>query len=100
MTIREALRRRWEAMILGGVMVPMWLYSAPLNNTFRVGAIGLADIAVLVLFIAGFKCPRCHAGFWNACREVLYGMASCACTHCGVSVDERHRPGTGVKLER
>ena len=100
MTIREALRRRWEAMILGGVMIPLWLYSAPVNHAFRMGAIGLADIAVLAFFIAGFKCPRCHAGFWTACREVLYGMTPCACAHCGVSVDEQYRAKSSAKLER
>ena len=60
MANRERLKLKSRLMIFGLIIIPalsvLWLHSStPLNHTFRVTAILLAYMAVLLLYVAGFK---------------------------------------------
>jgi hypothetical protein len=67
----------------------LWLsYSTPLNHTFRVSVVTFAFIVNLLLFLARFKCPSCHANVSAASRQVLYESGPCACPHCGIDLNQ------------
>jgi hypothetical protein len=93
MTIREHLKVRYRLMVVGVMTIPalsvLWLHSStPLNHTFRVTVIGLAEIAVMLLFIFTFTCSNCRANISKISRQVLFGSGGCSCPHCGGDLDQ------------
>jgi hypothetical protein len=93
MTIRGHLKYRYRLMIGGVMMIPalglLWLHSStPLNHTFRVNAIGIAEIAVMLLFLATFRCANCHKTLSAVSRQVLFDPGFCSCPHCGIKLDQ------------
>jgi hypothetical protein len=93
MTIRERFKLRYRLMVAGVMTIPalsiLWLHSStPLNHTFRVTAIGVAEIAVMLLFLLRFKCPNCHAGLTAVSRQILFQSGLNNCPHCGVNLDQ------------
>jgi hypothetical protein len=101
MTIRERLKLKYRLMVFGVMIIPavsvLWLHSStPLNHTFRVTVILFADIAVLLLFIASFKCPSCRAGLLKSSRQVLFEAGCCCtCPHCGTNLDQSYERHVG-----
>jgi uncharacterized membrane protein len=92
MTIREHLRVRYRLMGWGVMTIPalglLWLHSStPLNHTFRVTAIGVTEIAVMLLYLLSFKCPNCHASLTAVSRQILFRSGISNCPHCGVNLD-------------
>jgi hypothetical protein len=93
MTIREHLKLRYRLMVWGVMTIPalslLWLHSSTLlNHTFRVTAIGVAEVAVMLLFLLSFKCPNCHAGLTAVSRQILFKSGLGNCPHCGVNLDQ------------
>ena len=77
MTIREHLKVRYRLMGWGVMTIPalgfFWLHSStPLNHKFRVTAIGMAEIAVMLLYLLSFKCPNCQASLTAVSRQILF----------------------------
>lgn len=93
MTIRDHLKHRYRLMIGGVVMTPvlglLWLHSSsPPNHTFRSSAIAIVEIAVVLLFSAGFRCSNCHKNLSAVSRQVLFSRGFCRCPHCGIHLDQ------------
>jgi predicted RNA-binding Zn-ribbon protein involved in translation (DUF1610 family) len=93
MTIREHLKFRYRLMGWGVMTIPafglLWLHSSTaLNHTFRVTAICVAEIAVMLVYLLGFKCPNCRASLRAVSRQILFQSVSSNCPHCGVDLDQ------------
>ena len=92
MTIRERLKFRYRLMVAGVLMIPasgsLWLHSStPLDHTFRIAVIAGADIAVMFLFMATFRCPTCRNSLSAVSREILFESDVRDCPRCGTHFD-------------
>jgi hypothetical protein len=93
MTIRGQMKYRYRLMICGVMMIPalglLWLHSStPLNHSFRVSAVGIVEIAVMLLFLITFRCPNCHRTLSAVSRQVLFDPGFPSCPHCGIHLDQ------------
>jgi hypothetical protein len=93
MTIRDHLKYRYRLMIWGVMMTPvlglLWLHSStPLNHTFRSSTIAIVEIAVMLLFLATFRCSNCHKNLSAVSRQLLFNPRFCSCPHCGINLDQ------------
>ncbi len=93
MAIRSQLKYRYRLMICSVLLIPalgfLWLQSStPLNHTFRSAAIGIAEIAVMLLFLTTFRCSNCRKSLSAVSRQVLFDPRFCRCPHCGINLDQ------------
>ena len=87
------MRRRGHTMVVCLLMIPalspVWFStSTPQNHSFRVDVVMGLYVAVLLLFAARFRCPRCLHYFSNLSEGALHGSVPYACPHCRVNIDE------------
>jgi hypothetical protein len=93
MTIREHLKFRYRLMVWGVMTIPalsfLWLHSStPFNHALRITLIGVAEIAVMLLFLFRFKYPNCHAGLTAVSRQILFESAFNNCPHYGINLGQ------------
>lgn len=92
-TTRKRLKNLYYSMLIGTVMVVPGLgavllgYAAPLDRSSMISLIASVDVGIMLLFVALFRCPRCHASLLAWTHALLNASGSCNCPRCGLDLD-------------
>jgi DNA-directed RNA polymerase subunit RPC12/RpoP len=77
------------AGLLGvGALSTSW-HATWLNHGFRAGVLGFLGVAVLTLFVLGFRCPSCRHSLLLRAATILSTRGPHACSRCGASLHDR-----------
>lgn len=93
MTTRQRLKKLYYGMLVGTVMIVPGLgavllrYANPLDASPYVSMIASADIGIIFLFGALFRCPRCRSSLLGWTQALLNATGACNCPRCGLNLD-------------